>query len=82
MTHPADKTDIKDGKITGDKISFYIERLEHQKTIKIRFKGTIVGDGDGEEINLTRNEKGTLKDLIARRDRFKAGGAGSNPSKI
>jgi hypothetical protein len=69
MTHPSDKTEIKEGKIKGDKISFYIERLEHQKKIKIRFKGTIVGD----EINLTRYEKGTLTDLIAQRKGFNVG---------
>jgi len=69
MTHPADKTEIKEGKIKGDKISFYIERLEHQKKIKIRFKGTIVGN----EINLTRDDKGTLTDLIARREGSDAG---------
>lgn len=69
MTHPADKTEIKEGKIKGDKISFYIERLEHQKKIKVRFKGTMVGD----EINLTRDDQGTLSDLIARKESSKAG---------
>ena len=63
MTHPSDETEIKDGKIKGDKISFYIERMVHQKKVKIRFKGTIVR----EEINLTRNENGTLRDMTVKR---------------
>ncbi len=64
-THPSDETEIKDGKIKGDKLSFYIERLVHQKKVKVRFKGTIVG----EEINLTREENGTVRDFIAKRAR-------------
>ncbi len=76
MTHPSDKTEIKEGKIKGDKISFYIERLEHQKKIKIRFKGTIIGD----EINLTRDDRGTLTDLIARRPGSDAGKGRSKSS--
>jgi hypothetical protein len=64
-TRPADALDTKDGKIKGDKISFYVERMTHQKTSKIRFKGTVVGD----VINLTRDADGTKTDMTARRER-------------
>jgi len=77
MTHPSDKTEIKDGKIKGDKISFYIERLEHQKKYKIRFKGTIIG----EEINFTREEKGIQRDMIVKRDPSDPGKGRSNSTK-
>ena len=77
MTHPSDKTEIKDGKIKGDKISFYIERLEHQKKYKIRFKGTIVG----EEINFTREEKGVQRDIIVKRAPSDPGKGRSNSAK-
>lgn len=69
-THPSDETEIRDGKVKGDKLSFYIERLVHQKKVKVRFKGTIVG----EEINLTREENGTVRDFIAKRARSDSSG--------
>ncbi|MGD0101941.1 MAG: hypothetical protein ABSC60_16500 [Acidobacteriota bacterium] len=75
-THPSDEAEIKDGKINGNKISFYIERMKHQKMVKVRFKGTIVG----EEINLTRNENGTIGDIIAKRERSNSSKSNSSNS--
>jgi hypothetical protein len=63
--HPKDAAQIMDGKIKGDKITFYVERMIHQKRTKVRFKGTVIGD----QINLTRDTNGALLDMTAKRER-------------
>jgi hypothetical protein len=63
QTHPADETEIKDGKIDGDKVSFYIVRTSNNKKIKVRFKGVVAGD----EIMFTRDADGTVTKIIAKR---------------
>ena len=62
-TRPADQTEIKDGKIDGDKISFYIMRTQNNKKVKVRFKGIVEGD----EIRFTRDADGAVTEIIARR---------------
>ena len=47
-------TDIKEGKIEGDTISFYVVRKMGESDIKITWKGTIAGD----EIKFTRASQG------------------------
>jgi hypothetical protein len=64
-TRPADETDIKDGKINGDKLTFYIVRNESNKEVKVRFEGVVSGD----EIEFTRNANGVVTKLIAKRSR-------------
>jgi hypothetical protein len=63
QTHPADETEIKDGKVDGDKVSFYIVRTSNKKKIKVRFKGVVAGD----EIMFTRDADGTVTKIIAKR---------------
>ena len=64
-THPGDETEIKDGKIDGDKISFYIVRTSNKKKVKVRFKGVV----DGNEMRFTRDADGTVTNIIAKRTR-------------
>ena len=64
-THPGDETEIKDGKIDGDKISFYIVRTSNKKKVKVRFKWVV----DGNEIRFTRDADGTVTNIIAKRTR-------------
>jgi hypothetical protein len=64
-TRPADQTEIKDGKVDGDRLSFYIVRKENNKKIKVRFEGTVRGD----EIQFTRDADGNVTKIIARRPR-------------
>jgi hypothetical protein len=64
-TRPADETDIKDGKINGDKLSFYIVRNENNIKVKVRFEGVVSGD----EIEFTRDANGVVTKLIAKRAR-------------
>jgi len=64
-THPGDETEIKDGKIDGDKISFYIVRTSNKKKVKVRFKGVV----DGNEIRFTRDADGTVSNIVAKRTR-------------
>jgi hypothetical protein len=60
-TRPADETEIKDGKIDGDNISFYIVRMAR----KILWNGVVKGD----QIRFTRNENGAITEMIAKRAR-------------
>ena len=46
--------EIKDGKIEGNKISFYVVRTANNATNKILWQGTI----EGEEIHFTRGVEG------------------------
>jgi hypothetical protein len=62
-TRPADETEIKDGKINGDKVSFYIVRKENNKNVKVRFEGIVNGD----EIEFTRDANGSVTKVTARR---------------
>jgi opacity protein-like surface antigen len=48
--------DIKDGKIQGDNVSFYIIRKIGENDTKVVWKGTIVG----EEIQFTREAEGGM----------------------
>jgi hypothetical protein len=64
-TREADETEIKDGKIDGNNISFYIERMGR----KVMWKGVI----DADKIRFTRDESGSVTEMIAKRVR-------SNPS--
>jgi hypothetical protein len=50
----AGPTDIKEGKIEGDNISFYVVRTMGESQIKISWKGTIAGD----EIKFKRQVEG------------------------
>ena len=61
---PSEAIEIKGGKIKGNKLSFYVERTMRQKLVKVRFKGTVVGD----EIQLTRDVDGTKTDMTAKRE--------------
>jgi len=45
---------IKDGKIEGNKISFYVLRTANNTTNKVLWQGTI----EGEEIHFTRSVEG------------------------
>jgi hypothetical protein len=65
QTRPVDETEIKDGKIDGDKISFYIVRTENKKKVKVRFKGIVAGD----EIKFTRDADGDVTQIIAKKVR-------------
>ncbi len=62
-THATDETEIKDGKVKGDNISFYIVRTQNNKKIKVRFKGIL----DGDEIKFTRDADGAITNIIAKR---------------
>lgn len=67
----AGPTDIKDGKIEGDQISFHVVRSMGESEIKITWKGTIAGD----EIKFKREAQGGMggpgggsaEEIIARR---------------
>ena len=50
----AGPTDIKDGKINGDEISFHVVRKMGETEMKIEWKGTIAGD----EIKFKRQVQG------------------------
>jgi hypothetical protein len=60
-TRPADETEIKDGKIDGDTISFHIIRMAR----KVLWKGIVEGD----QIRFTRNENGAVTEMIAKKAR-------------
>jgi hypothetical protein len=62
-THPADETEIKDGKIKEDKVTFYIVRTVNNKKVKVRFTGIVAGD----EIMFTRDADGTITKIIAKK---------------
>jgi hypothetical protein len=62
-TRPTDETKIKDGKIDGDNIYFYIIRMSR----KVLWKGVVKGD----EIRFTRDEAGSVIEVIAKRARPK-----------
>ena len=46
--------EIKDGKIEGNKISFYVLRIANNTTNKVLWQGTI----EGEELHFTRSVEG------------------------
>jgi hypothetical protein len=50
----AGPTDIKEGKIEGDEISFYVSRKINESEMKITWKGKVAGD----EIKFTRKAEG------------------------
>lgn len=50
----AGPTDIKDGKIDGDAVSFYVVRMLGENETKVMWKGTVAGD----EIKFTRQAQG------------------------
>ena len=66
----AGPTDIKDGKINGDDISFHVVRKMGESEIKIEWKGKIAGD----EIKFKRQTQGGMggpgggaEEIIAKR---------------
>jgi len=63
----AGPTDIKDGKIDGDQISFYVVRKIGENDTKIAWKGKVSGD----EIKFTRQMEGGMggnpEEIIAKR---------------
>ena len=59
--------EIKEGKLTGDEVSFYLMRMIGQAETKVLWKGKIAGD----EIKFTRSTEGGA-----------AGGAGGAPTEI
>jgi hypothetical protein len=52
----AGPTDIKEGKINGDEISFYVSRRINENDMKITWKGKVAGD----EIKFTRQAEGGM----------------------
>ena len=56
----AGPTDIKEGKIDGDEISFYVVRKISENETKITWKGKVAGD----EIKFTRQMQGGNADEI------------------
>jgi hypothetical protein len=58
-TRQADETEIKEGKIEGNKISFYIIRMSR----KVLWKGVVEGD----QIRFTRDEGASVIEVIAKR---------------
>jgi hypothetical protein len=61
-THATDEVEIQDGKVNGDKVSFYIMRPVNNKKVKVRFKGIL----DGQEIKFMRDD-GRVTHIIAKR---------------
>jgi hypothetical protein len=60
----AGPTDIKEGKITGDEISFYVVRKLGENDAKITWKGKVAGD----EIKFTRQAQGNnAEEIIAKK---------------
>lgn len=57
-------TEIREGKIEGDEISFYVIRMLNQTETKITWKGKVSGD----QIKFTRQAQGgNPEEIIARR---------------
>jgi hypothetical protein len=60
----AGPTDIKEGKIDGDEISFYVVRKLGENDTKITWKGKVAGD----EIKFTRQAQGgNAEEIVAKR---------------
>jgi hypothetical protein len=62
----AGPTEIKEGKIEGDAISFYVVRKIGESDTKVTWKGTVAGD----EIKFTRESQGGMggaTEIIAKR---------------
>ena len=60
----AGPTDIKEGKIEGDEVSFYVVRKLGENDTKITWKGKIAGD----EIKFTRQAAGgNAEEIVAKR---------------
>jgi hypothetical protein len=60
----AGPTDIKEGKIAGDEISFYVVRKLGENDTKITWKGKVAGD----EIKFTRQaEGGNAEEITAKK---------------
>ena len=63
QTRQTDKTDIFDGKVNGDKISFYIMRGPNNNRLKVRFEGIVRGD----EIEFIRESNGSEIKMLAKK---------------
>jgi hypothetical protein len=60
----AGPTDIKEGKVEGDEITFYVVRKLNENETKITWKGKVAGD----EIKFTRQAQGgNAEEVIAKR---------------
>ena len=64
----AGPTDIKDGKIEGDTVSFYVVRKINENDMKITWTGKVAGD----EIKFTRKTEGGMgggnpEEIVAKR---------------
>lgn len=56
MSNPMGETEISEGKINGDEISFVVVRTMMNNEIKILYKGKVAGD----EIKFTREFQGGM----------------------
>ena len=75
------KTEISDGKIDGDMISFNIVRERNGNYMTNKFSGKIEGDTITGKMEFMRNDEPVSRDWQAKRSTDASGGAGSADSK-